>query len=92
MTDFIHTMDDRPVTCGINIFFNLLYSLGFGIYSDKKADSAAKAPKKKKSVGSEFFNDLAGLLGANHYEGGRHYARLQRKDEARLCRNGRCGL
>lgn len=64
MTDFIHTMDDRPVTCGINIFFNLLYSLGFGIYSDKKADSAAKAPKKKKSVGSEFFNDLAGLLGA----------------------------
>lgn len=64
MTDFIHTMDDRPVTCGINIFFNLLYSLGFGIYSDKKADSASKAPKKKKSVGSEFFNDLAGLLGA----------------------------
>lgn len=64
MTKFIHTMDDRPVTCGINIFFNLLYSLGFGIYSDKKADSAAKAPKKKKSVGSEFFNDLAGILGA----------------------------
>lgn len=64
MTDYIHTMDDRPVTCGINIFFNLLYSLGFGIYSDKKADNAAKAPKKKKSVGSEFFNDLAGLLGA----------------------------
>lgn len=64
MTDFIHTMDDRPVTCGINIFFNLLYSLGFGIYSDKKADNAAKANKKKKSVGSEFFNDLAGLLGA----------------------------
>lgn len=64
MTKFIHTMDDRPVTCGINIFFNLLYSLGFGIYSDKKADSAARAPKKKKSVGSEFFNDLAGILGA----------------------------
>ena len=64
MTDFLHTMDDRPVTCGINIFFNLLYSLGFGIYSDKKAETAAQAPKKKKSVGSEFFNDLAGLLGA----------------------------
>ena len=64
MTDYIHTLDDRPVTCGINIFFNLLYSLGFGIYSDKKADAAAKANKKKKSVGSEFFNDLAGLLGA----------------------------
>lgn len=64
MTDYIHKFDDRPVTCGINIFFNLLYSLGFGIYSDKKADAAAKANKKKKSVGSEFFNDLAGLLGA----------------------------
>ncbi len=65
MANFLHSMDDRPVTCGVNIFFNLLYSLGFGIYSDKKADSAAKAPKKKKSVGSEFFNDLAGLLGAS---------------------------
>lgn len=67
MTEYLHTMDDRPVTCGINIFFNLLSSLGFGIYSDKKADRAAKVsekPKKKKSVGSEFFNDLAGLLGA----------------------------
>lgn len=64
MTQFLHTLDDRPVTCGINIFFNLLYSLGFGIYSDKKADAAAQAKKKKKSVGSEFFNDLAGLLGA----------------------------
>ena len=65
MAAFLHSMDDRPVTCGVNIFFNLLYSLGFGIYSDKKADRAAKAPKKKKSVGSEFFNDLAGLLGAS---------------------------
>lgn len=65
MTQYIHTMDDRPVTCGINIFFNLLYSLGFGIYSDKKADAEVAAnKKKKKSVGSEFFNDLAGLLGA----------------------------
>lgn len=65
MTKYLHTLDDRPVTCGINIFFNLLYSLGFGIYSDKKADAELKsAGKKKKSVGSEFFNDLAGLLGA----------------------------
>lgn len=65
MTRFIHTMDDRPVTCGVNIFFNLLYSLGFGIYSDKKADCELENnKKKKKSVGSEFFNDLAGLLGA----------------------------
>ena len=64
MTKFIHTMDDRPVTCGVNIFFNLLHALGFGIYTDKKADAAAKAPKKKKSVGSEFFNDLAGIFGA----------------------------
>lgn len=64
MTKHLHTLDDRPVTCGINIFFNLLYSLGFGIYSDKKADAELSAKKKKKSVGSEFFNDLAGIFGA----------------------------
>ena len=49
---------DRPVTTGVNIFFNYLYALGFGQYSDKKAE---KSPKKK--VGSEFFNNLAGMLG-----------------------------
>ena len=69
MTDYLHTLDGRPVTCGINIFFNLLSSLGFGVYSDQKAEQAAKAAKKrdpkKKSVGSEFFNDLAGLLGSD---------------------------
>ena len=38
--------------------------MGFGVYSDKKADDSAQAPAKKKAVGSEFFNNLAGLLGA----------------------------
>ncbi len=50
--------EERPVTTGVNIFFNYLYSLGFGQYSDKKAE---KNPNKK--VGSEFFNNLAGLFG-----------------------------
>ncbi len=50
--------DYRPVTTGVNIFFNYLYALGFGQYSDKKAE---KNPNKK--VGSEFFNNLAGMLG-----------------------------
>ena len=73
MTDFLHGLDDsRPVTCGVNIFFNFLSSIGFGVYSDEKAKKEAeKAEKakakgkavKKKSVGSKFFNDLAGLLG-----------------------------
>ncbi len=49
---------DRPVTAGVNIFFNLLHSMGFGVYSDKKAKTN---PQKK--VGSEFFNNLAGKLG-----------------------------
>lgn len=49
---------DRPVTTGVNIFFNYLYSLGFGQYSDKKAEKNAE-----KKVGSEFFNNLAGLFG-----------------------------
>lgn len=83
MTEYLHSLDDsRPVTCGINIFFNFLSSIGFGVYSDKKArkeaekaekakqrqqaqrkGAAENAPKKKKAVGSQFFNNLAGLLG-----------------------------
>ena len=66
-TDYLRALDDtRYVSCGVNIFFNYLYSLGFGVYSDKKAEKSAKAnPKKKKpSVGSEFFNNLAGIMGA----------------------------
>ncbi len=66
MTAHLHSLDGtRPVTCGINIFFNFLYSMGMGQYSDKKAEkNAQRAKKKKKAVGSEFFNNLAGLLGA----------------------------
>ncbi len=59
MTEYLHELDStRPVSCGINIFFNYLSSMGFGVYSDKKAE---KEPDK--AVGSEFFNKLAGLLG-----------------------------
>lgn len=68
MTRYLHTLDDsRPVSCGINIFFNFLYSMGFGVYSDdkakKEAQSADTGKEKKKTVGSEFYNTLAGLLG-----------------------------
>lgn len=66
LTRYLHSLDDtRPVTCGINIFFNLLSSLGFGVYSDEKAEKAAPQPqnKKKKAVGSEFYNRLACMLG-----------------------------
>lgn len=65
MTGYLHSLDDtRPVTCGINIFFNFLFSIGLGVYSDKKAKKNGKVPeKKRKKVGSEFFNNLAGLLG-----------------------------
>lgn len=65
MTDYLHKLDSsRPVTCGVNIFFNLLFSMGFGIYSDEKAEKDAKeAGKKKKAVGSEFYNQMAGIFG-----------------------------
>lgn len=79
MTEYLHALDDsRPVTCGVNIFFNFLSSIGFGVYSDKKAakevqkaekikqrkqEQGKGAPEKKKAVGSQFFNNLAGLLG-----------------------------
>lgn len=66
LTQRFHELDaTRPVTCGINIFFNFLYSMGFGVYSDKKADQAVENVKKKKAVGSEFFNKLSGIMGAD---------------------------
>jgi len=69
MTEYLHSLDPtRPVTCGVNIFFNYLSSIGFGVYSDKKAKKEverAKVTNKKKAVGSEFFNNLAGILGSN---------------------------
>lgn len=66
MTRYLHELDGgRPVSCGINIFFNFLYSCGFGVYSDDKAkkESEKDVGKRKKSVGSEFYNTLAGILG-----------------------------
>ena len=75
MTEYLHSMDStRPVTCGINIFFNFLYSIGLGVYSDDKAEKEAQEPReiqepaddgkeKKKPVGSEFYNTLACLVG-----------------------------
>ena len=81
MTEYLHALDGtRPVTCGVNIFFNFLSSIGFGQYSDKKAaKEAEKAEKRRasgqaadrhKAVGSEFFNNMAGLLGADFMKTG----------------------
>ena len=73
MTDYLHELDStRAVSCGVNIFFNFLSSVGFGVYSDEKAKKeaqraekaqAAGKKSKKSAVGSEFFNNLAGLMG-----------------------------
>jgi beta-galactosidase len=74
MTDFLHQQDGtRPVTCGVNIFFNFLSSIGFGVYSDEKAKKEAEKAEKRKqkgekqgkssAVGSQFFNNMAGLFG-----------------------------
>ncbi len=70
MTEYLHQVDGtRPVTCGINIFFNFLSSIGLGVYSDDKAEKSAAAAEKprkgpkKKPVGSEFYNTLACLMG-----------------------------
>ncbi len=59
MQECLHRLDGtRPVTCGVNLFFNFLYSMGFGVYSDEKAE---KEPEKE--VGSAFYNKLATILG-----------------------------
>ena len=75
MTAFLHELDaTRPVTCGVNIFFNFLNHIGFGQYSDEKAKKEAERAQKAKaegkqakesSTGSKFFNDLAGIMGAD---------------------------
>ncbi len=62
MTQYLHELDTtRPVSCGINIFFNFLSSIGLGVYSDEKAKKETDATKKP--VGSEFYNTLAGMFG-----------------------------
>lgn len=77
LTDWFHHCDaTRPVTCGINIFFNFLATLGIGMASDKEKDEAteqaakkasAQKPtsKRKRKVGSEFFNELSGFIGSD---------------------------
>lgn len=73
MTDYLHRLDaTRPVTCGINIFFNFLSSIGLGVYSDKKAKKEVQDQQKQKKapVGSEFYNTLAGLTGAEFMKRG----------------------
>ncbi len=48
MTDHLHKLDPyRPVTCGINIFFNFLSSMGMGVYSDDKAEKSAQSAKQE---------------------------------------------
>lgn len=70
MTEYIHSIDStRPVTCGVNIFFNFLSSMGMGVYSDKKAGKEV-CKKKKKAVGSEFFNKIAGIFGSGFMKWG----------------------
>lgn len=72
LTRYLGEIDGtRPVTCGVNIFFNFLSSIGLGVYSDEKAKKEAEAasadPKEKKKkkapVGSEFYNTLSLLVG-----------------------------
>ncbi|MFV0520341.1 MAG: glycoside hydrolase family 2 TIM barrel-domain containing protein [Lachnospirales bacterium] len=70
MTEHLHRLDGtRPVTCGINIFFNFLSSIGFGVYSDEKAKKEIDN-KKKNTVGSEFFNNMAGVFGSDFMKRG----------------------
>ncbi len=69
MTQALHVLDGtRPVTCGINLFFNFLSTVGFGVYSAKKA-----AAGEKQTAGSEFFNNLAGIFGSEFMKRGAQF-------------------
>ncbi len=53
-TEYLHSLDaTRPVTCGVNIFFNLLSSMGMGVYSDEKAAQQAEAAKKTAEAAAQ---------------------------------------
>ncbi len=66
MTRRLHEPDGtRPVTCGVNIFFNYLFSLGLGVYSDEKASRPAQKRGIAAMAGSEFYNAVAGVFGAS---------------------------
>ena len=50
MTDYLHSLDNtRPVTCGINIFFNVLNSAGVSVFEEEKAVKAAEAAERKEA-------------------------------------------
>ncbi|MGI6106871.1 MAG: glycoside hydrolase family 2 TIM barrel-domain containing protein [Lachnospiraceae bacterium] len=55
LTEYLHSLDGtRPVTCGVNIVFNFLSSIGLGVYSDGKAEKdARKAAKTRKAARAE---------------------------------------
>ena len=74
MADYMRKIDYRPVTCGVNIFFNLLSARGFGVYSDEKAEK-----DEGKAVGSEFYNRLAGVFGAEFMKRGAKLNACDRK-------------
>lgn len=79
MVKYLHSLDNRYVTCGVNIFFNFLSSINLGVYSDDKAQKEIKSNKKKKAVGSQFFNDLAGIMGASFMKKGATLPACDRK-------------
>lgn len=86
MTDYLHALDEtRPVTCGINIFFNFLSSLGFGVYSEEKA-------AKGEHVGSAFFNNLAGIFGDKTMKIGATLHGCDVKTRDAFSKNGRGGI
>ena len=61
MTEYLHKLDPtRPVTCGLNLFLNMLSGMGMGIYREEKTEGGKK---KNRAVGSTFFNQLSGAMG-----------------------------
>ncbi len=73
MVDYIKPISAGwAITCGINVFFNALAAMGMGVYSDSKAE-------KKQAVGSEFFNNMQGLLGDSFMKWGATWPIVDRK-------------
>ena len=92
LTNTLHFLDPtRFVTCGINIFFNALFSMGFGVYSEEKAESNSQAKAKKKETGSAFFNKITNFLGSNVMKVGSTLPICDRKTRGTFSKLDVCG-
>ena len=71
MTDFLHGLDDsRPVTCGVNIFFNFFKLHRIRRVQRRKAKKEAERAEKAKQRGEKAAKEKGGRQSVLQQSGG----------------------